>query len=138
MSHTEGKLRYQEESDVYTHIIRSEQNKYVASCPQGSGGTNEADARRIVACWNACAEISTDTLEMHGFRTVLADLQRQINEQWKERDELLATLRKVVEWNDKYPSHRIYSYDRIIQIAQELDTICDEARSLLAKYKEAE
>jgi hypothetical protein len=63
MSHTEGKLHYQEESDVYTHIIRSEQNKYVASCPQGSGGTNEADARRFVACWNALLPFTTEQIE---------------------------------------------------------------------------
>jgi len=54
----------------------------------------------------------------------------------KERDELLAALRKIVQWNDKYASHRIYSHHRIIEIADELDVICDEARTMIAKYKE--
>ncbi|HEY9487990.1 MAG TPA: hypothetical protein VIQ51_06660, partial [Chryseosolibacter sp.] len=45
VGHTEGKVEYQERSDAYTHIIRGEGYKMIACTPQGSSGTEEADAR---------------------------------------------------------------------------------------------
>ena len=93
MSHTKGLLAVMvdriESKDEHGWI---NDGWIVAQC---LGPDAVANARRLVACWNACAEISTDTLEKHGFRTVLADLQRQINEQWKERDELKAEIERL-------------------------------------------
>lgn len=105
MSHTEGKLTLGNHGVIYggpfrEYVRGSAQDQFamVTSAHEDEieqGITQEENARRLVACWNACAEISTDTLEMHGFRTVLADLQRQINEQWKERDELKAEIERL-------------------------------------------
>ncbi len=64
----------------------------VAICADAPGdGTSEANARRIVACVNACAGIPTDDLERcpSGGLFHLADMA---NEVVKQRDELLAAL----------------------------------------------
>ena len=68
----------------------------VAICADAPGdGTSEANARRIVACVNACAGLPTDTLETipswssAGVKT-LADVVKQ-------RDELLAALELLKE-----------------------------------------
>ena len=48
----------------------------------------KANARRIVACVNACAGIETGHLEKYG----LPDLAQKISDLRKQRDELLAAL----------------------------------------------
>lgn len=58
------------------------------------GGTNdEADARRIVACVNACKGIPTDVLE-HAANFGAAGIQT-IESVRKQRDELLALVEKT-------------------------------------------
>jgi hypothetical protein len=64
-----------------------------------------------------------ETVEQFRFWKILADLRRHINEQQKERDELLAMVKKVAEWNAKYQSSRIYSHVDIIRIAGEMNAI---------------
>lgn len=59
-----------------------------------TGYVSDADARRIVACVNACAEIDTEMLEIvvendKTLSGVIADTERQ-------RDELLVALKKIV------------------------------------------
>ena len=49
----------------------------------------EANARRIVACVNACSGISTDNLEDN---LPVKELARRYNEALKQRDELLKAL----------------------------------------------
>ena len=71
----------------------------VAICADAPGdGTSEANARRIVACVNACAGIPTDDLERcpSGGLFHLADMA---NEVVKQRDELLASVEKALLWN---------------------------------------
>jgi len=53
MKPTPGPWWYQENSDVYTHIIRSGENRFVLSVRQSSAPEAEADARLIVASVNA-------------------------------------------------------------------------------------
>lgn len=122
MSHTEGKL------ETRGFYAVNERGRAVFDCGPVPMKDEEikANARRLVACWNACTEIPTDTLEMHGFRTILADLQRQINDQWKERDELLAAL--------------LSSYNFLQGLEKSPDKIdlCLRIGDLLAKYQETE
>lgn len=47
MSHTPGPWTYQEESDAYTHIVRSPTNMIVHQGPQWMDGVTEANARLI-------------------------------------------------------------------------------------------
>lgn len=67
----------------------------VAICADAPGdGTSEANARRIVACVNACAGIPTDDLERcpSGGLFHLTDMA---NEVVKQRDNLLAFVERV-------------------------------------------
>jgi hypothetical protein len=81
------------------HIVRMPEpceighgNKYVAC----GGGNNEANARRIVACVNACTGIPTVWLKHHQVRLTIEIAIDMWNKYKAERDELL----KVVEATD--------------------------------------
>ena len=52
----------------------------------------EANARRIVACVNACAGISTENLEDN---VPVKELARRYNEIFKQRDVMLAALERL-------------------------------------------
>lgn len=86
----------------------------ISGCP-----SPEANARRIVACVNACAGISTELLEQHGITDVLAPSEsskdlaeasalliqsnaRQLR-LTAQRDELLAALKLSCQYMDKVP-----------------------------------
>lgn len=59
--------------------------------------SSEGNARRIVACWNACAGISTDTLETLDDKTLNEMFKRKESEHQAQRDELLTALKFVVK-----------------------------------------
>jgi len=48
---------------------------------------------------------------------------------------LFATCKEVADWNDKYPSHRIFSDKEIVRIADEMDSI---NQRILAAFVKAE
>ena len=52
------------------------------------------DARRIVACVNACRGLSTDELEQHG---LVSAVGYELIELTKQRDELLAALQGMID-----------------------------------------
>jgi len=52
--------------DSHRHVVTVEQN-----CGEPYLAMSDADARRIVACVNACAGISTDVLERENIKHVL-------------------------------------------------------------------
>ena len=54
----------------------------------------EANARRIVACVNACRGLGTDELEQHG---LVSAVGTELLELEKQRDELLETLEAAVK-----------------------------------------
>lgn len=61
-------------------------------CPTGLDAESEANARRIVACVNACAGLDTDTLE----HTDIAEaLDKACLHTVQQRDELLVALREL-------------------------------------------
>lgn len=62
----------------------------------GEKETNEANARRIVACVNACAGISTENLEKNRPMVWLA---QQYNEMIRQRDELFAAIETTLDEN---------------------------------------
>lgn len=82
------------------HIV-SVANPDRTICFMSHDGTSEniecqANARRIVACVNACAGIPTGMLEAAGQSAVIA--LRPVDELVAERNALLAAL-KVIAWN---------------------------------------
>lgn len=62
----------------------------VADCSVVAGGSDvaQANARRLSACWNACAGISTEALDDEAPRKLLEDRDQLL----AERNELLAAL----------------------------------------------
>jgi hypothetical protein len=94
-THKNGKLRFANDNELSPNIayIRSgtDWGSEVAVCYSVSddkGGTE--NARRLVACWNACEGISTDILAAEP--TSLNDL---INGLRTDRDELMEALREA-------------------------------------------
>lgn len=57
--------------------------------------TSQQDARRIVACVNACRGLPTDELEQKG---LVAAVGTQLLELEQQRDELLAALEGMLQW----------------------------------------
>lgn len=135
MTHTKGKLHYQEGADEYTHVLRDETNWIVAYAPQDSSGKARADARRLVACWNAMQPVSTGWIEKFNRGSV----ENILCENALLREELnkaLAVLKQLTEWSDRYPSHDIYSHGEIVGIAKEIDDINLRALGVLERHKE--
>ena len=62
-NHTQGRLVYQENSDVYTHILRDAEGRFILQLSQDASGQSEVNARRFAACWNACDGLSSKELE---------------------------------------------------------------------------
>lgn len=75
-------LRYIRQSNEPRHVVAR------ASKMDGM----EANARRIVACVNACAGISTELLECPG-----GNVAKVAGRLMKQRDELLASLTEIAE-----------------------------------------
>lgn len=92
MSHTEGKL------NADGALIKNENGEMVAATTmiasdEGSPSAHEENARRLVACWNACDGIPIEQLEWDQPTFVKMLLERQMLK--KERDELLKAFRDL-------------------------------------------
>lgn len=57
-----------------------------------SGAEAEANARRIVACVNACAGVQTETLERVPLNLKTIEMAQRIESEEKQRDQLLEAL----------------------------------------------
>ncbi len=80
--HTPGRLSYRETRVYFANVAGGFD---IRACPDAV-----ANARRIVACWNACEQFSTDDLERKEFGKLIAE--------WAVRlGETTALLR---EWHD--------------------------------------
>jgi predicted metal-dependent phosphoesterase TrpH len=120
------------------------------------GQKSEANARRLVACWNACDGIETDHLERHGlpdFAKKISDLRAQHDELQKQvaeiaqlgmvlreqRDELLAALERTTEMCEQYADwikRNVMSADiEEHPYLPELEGAAEDARAALAKVK---
>lgn len=93
--HANEPLFYQESADPYTHIIRSKVNPGMIVCylPQSRSEKTKATARRIAACWNACAGVSTEMLE----RERIARFVNERDDFKQHRDALLAALQELAD-----------------------------------------
>jgi hypothetical protein len=80
--------------DIYSPEQPGCSAKLVASC---SLTDTEANARRIVACVNACTGISTRTLENLEEKTLNELFKRQETEYQAQRDKLLTILTLVLD-----------------------------------------
>jgi hypothetical protein len=97
MGHTKEPWAVHQDASGDLFISAVEDGKWVAEigCPGEDGA--EQDARRIVACVNACAGISTGNLEQNAPVIELANKYNQVIQQRDEhRDGRLAALEKLV------------------------------------------
>ena len=96
MSHTKEPWSFSPENGLEWGV---EAGKWgVAICADAPGdGTSEANARRIVACVNACAGISTDALEIGRMSPdAFHENESRADKAEQQRDELLAALEHIL------------------------------------------
>ena len=63
-----------------------------------TGAPSESNARRLVACWNACQNIATEAIESGSLDLFQLQLDRMVLTQ--QRDELLKTLERISRPHD--------------------------------------
>lgn len=134
MSHTEGKLTLGKHGVIYggpfrEYVRGSAQDQFaMVTSPHEDeieqGITQEENARRLVACWNACEGIPLEQLECDQPTFVQMLLERQTLKQ--QRDELLAALLSAYNFLQGFPKDP-EKIELSIRIA-----------ALIEKYKEAE
>jgi uncharacterized protein (DUF1810 family) len=98
--HTQGRLHVGEMHAGGRIALMSERFTIADVLSAFSSGVDEANARRLVACWNACEGIPTDWMEKHAFGSIDATLQSamsQVADARAQRDQLLAALRNYVD-----------------------------------------
>lgn len=89
-THTPGKLVFKKvEREQGNYDINSDEGFFVAETIGGFGAGEEANARRLVACWNACDGLYTESLERG---KPLAD---QLVDALNQRDALLDALQHI-------------------------------------------
>lgn len=64
--------------------------------------------------------------------------QKIIDELEAENQKAINLIRLVINWNVKYPSSRIYGYERIRSIAKEMDVIFEQCKCFIEQIKESE
>lgn len=73
-AHTEGLLTVSmDEPNLSAYLVGQDRRAVARVINAGLRGGYGADARRLVACWNACEGISTENLEDNQTVKVLAD-----------------------------------------------------------------
>lgn len=119
-AHRNGRI-YQADRDVLT----------IANIARASDGDySEANARRIVACVNACAGVPTELLE---------EYPAPFSEMRAQRDQLLAALERMVAIHDE-PSGFAGKYGKALDAAIDaqavkIDAALESARAAIAAVK---
>jgi hypothetical protein len=76
---------------------------------------NEANARRLVACWNACDGLPQDDLdELAEMPNAVMNLARFSDDLVKERDELVSILRRTVKYANRKPFNLTKEIDAVL------------------------
>jgi hypothetical protein len=97
------------------------------------GPDKAANARRIMACVNACAGVSTENLEDN---EPVKELARRYNDTIKQRDEVMAALERMVAMHDsmmKKVNHGASFYD--VDCLREMNEAPIQAQVAIANVK---
>lgn len=100
--HTQGRLAYVERGDAFCHAVFKEQGDQVAVVVSATQ-TQQGDARRLAACWNACQGISTEVLEREQYLQTASYSLRHAAE--TQIVELLAALERLVRFIEIEDAH---------------------------------
>ena len=112
MSYTQGKLSIKE-CGQGSEIV-NEQGEDITEFLNGA--FVDDDARRLVACWNACNGIPTEEIEsgtagfLHRYATVVDEREALV----KERDELISILRRTVKYANRKPFNLTKEIDAVL------------------------
>ena len=79
--------------EIRLSVLELEKLGITLDFPQYPDTKAEENARRLAACWNACAGISTENLE---YGLPVKELVQQCNESIWQRDELLKIAEDVI------------------------------------------
>ena len=101
--HIQGRLEYGEDCDSEWWIARVGSTEQIAYTVPVRPGVARANARRLVACWNALQDFSTEALE-HRSHLLKAE-DDQIAMLTTQRDELLEALKKTAEHIEAMMAH---------------------------------
>lgn len=103
---------------------------------------SNANAARIVACVNACKNVSNEWLQENAVYALIEDKERIERREANhialletQRDELLEALKQLVAWDKKYPAQKIYPHSEAITITNQLTAIVKDAQEAIAKAK---
>ena len=128
--HTQGPITFREDGDANHWSMLTKDGRWLLSLLANGEQTSPgqiANFRRLVACWNACEGLSTESLErMPGtFAQAMAadflDLWAQYADAKAQRDELLEALRGMLALDEEH--HQRGDCD---------DDVCAEVRKALA------
>lgn len=108
----------------------------IAICADAPGdGTSEGNARRIVACVNACAGMTTGEIEQDiavgGYSAIVECHQAHIVEVERQRDELLAALERL-SFAAARRDNTIGDQCNLIEVRAELAAANRQAMSVIA------
>ena len=140
--HTQGPLQHRHLD--YLQICDTDGEKRgCAPVARVTGGKNgetraeaRANARRLVACWNACLGLTTENLERYGTldRASVASHVRR-DELQRDRDELLSALKELIA-ADQWLSGSTLTDDPSRdgnQAGERMERALDAARAAIAK-----
>lgn len=100
--HTPGPWRYCPANNG--HMIAGAKPGYLAEVRDCGSGDVHANARRIVACVNACEGLDTYLLENSGDIASAATAQaKYIQKIERQRDQLLEAILLAIDWIDAVP-----------------------------------
>lgn len=95
--HTKGSLRLHVNGDACSYALIDEAGSWWMSVRMNGeqmSEQQEENLRRLVACWNACAGLTTEFLEAQDLSFAPAHTAAKMTEIELERDHLLAALKK--------------------------------------------
>lgn len=103
--------------------------------PQPTIAVAVANARRLVACWNACDGIDTDDLEAHSVNIIHKLHDDAAKRVLSERDELLEALKECIEDSEQAVCEYIEKYGETYrpQRLQVMRSTVAKARAAIAK-----
>lgn len=120
-THTPGRLQVPEPyNGQHAVIVENDCGRYAVAVSI----RNSADARRLAACWNACANIPTEALERaEGDTTPVFELLMQTT---RERDALRAALNNLLNTVNQYDDGDYYLGTDAEQILAEANRVSIE------------
>lgn len=113
MKHTTEPWHFCEPTETL-HALRAETGRVVADVGYSdTDAQNRMNARRIVACVNACAGVTTEELERGGF---VSGLIERLEEKERQRDALQEELENIAtaEWREFDPDTRRCAYEFVL------------------------